>query len=160
MNVHILVDGVVCKIMVFCDHLSYTKNLLTMLKTIKNNTSKGNTMYLVWGSLSSLVLDRKVVNCTSFHTCHPYQRSACHEHKVTLAGVAWAPSKLCGDVTLSHQGPRGPWSWEKADADTPPADSQPGTACFPQPSIQNVMWIVACVRDGASPTCLHFLYTE
>ena len=47
MNVHILVDGVVCKIMVeFCDHLSYTKNLLT-LKTIKNNTFKGNTMYLV-----------------------------------------------------------------------------------------------------------------
>lgn len=48
MNVHILMDGVVCKIMVeFCDHLSYTKNLLTMLKTIKNDTSKGHTMYLV-----------------------------------------------------------------------------------------------------------------
>lgn len=47
-------DGVVCKIMVeFCDHLSYTKKLLTMLKTIKNKTSKGNTMYLVWGSLST-----------------------------------------------------------------------------------------------------------
>ena len=40
-----------------------------------------------------------------------------------------------------------PWSWEKADAKTPPADSQPGTVSCTQPSVQNVMWIVVSVLE-------------
>lgn len=40
-----------------------------------------------------------------------------------------------------------PWSWEKADAKTPPANSQPGTVSCTQPSVQNVMWIVVSVLE-------------
>lgn len=151
-------DGVVCKIMVeFCDHLSYTKKLLTMLKTIKVPDIQAIPC-LGLGLIEHPDSFRQEGDELHRPSCLLPERTAYHEHKSS----SWWPAPGTGaplssvDMLSSHHGPHGPWSMIHDPEKRQMLRFHQLTVSLRQypahkPSVQNVMNCCFSVKDGASP---------